>query len=147
MATAVHLDEVMNHDPATVTPDSSLAAAAATMRSRGVGSAVEIASDRLALARVVEAEALAALRAAKPGRALFTNVEYWSAAALEAAGIARQLFTPTFAAARSIGWTAHILEQVRDNRLIRPDVDYVGPTERAVPRGPMMANCGIGDVR
>jgi citrate synthase len=93
---------------------------------------VEIGSDRLALARAVEAEALAALRAAKPGRALFTNVEYWSAVALDAAGIGRDLFTPTFAAARSIGWTAHMLEQARDNRLIRPDVDYVGPAPRAV---------------
>jgi citrate synthase len=49
----------------------------------------------------VEMEALAALRAAKPGRALFTNVEYWSAVALDAAGIPRELFTPTFAAARA----------------------------------------------
>jgi citrate synthase len=95
--------------------------------------AVEIGSERLELSRAVEAEALAALRAAKPGRALFTNVEYWSAVALDAAGISRELFTPTFAAARSIGWTAHILEQVRDNRLIRPDVEYVGPAPRAVP--------------
>lgn len=90
-------------------------------------------ADRLALASAVEREALSALRAAKPGRALFTNVEYWSAVALEAAGLPRELFTPTFAASRSIGWTAHILEQVRDNRLIRPDVDYVGPVGRAVP--------------
>jgi citrate synthase len=90
----------------------------------------EIGSDRLALARSVEAEALAALRAAKPGRALFTNVEYWSAVNLDAAGIPRALFTPTFAASRAIGWTAHLLEQVRDNRLIRPDADYVGPARR-----------------
>jgi citrate synthase len=94
---------------------------------------IEIGSARLGLARAVEAEALAALRAAKPGRALFTNVEYWSAVALEAAGIPRHLFTPTFAAARSVGWTAHVLEQIRDNRLIRPDVDYVGPALRALP--------------
>ncbi|HZR80177.1 MAG TPA: citrate synthase [Candidatus Binatia bacterium] len=95
--------------------------------------AIEIRSGRLVLARTVESEALAALRAAKPGRALFTNVEYWSAVALDAAGIPRHVFTPTFAAARAIGWTAHILEQVRDNRLIRPDADYVGAAERAVP--------------
>jgi citrate synthase len=94
--------------------------------------AVEIGSERLELSRAVEAEALAALRREKPGRALFTNVEYWSAVALDAAGIGRELFTPTFAAARSIGWTAHILEQVRDNRLIRPDVEYVGPAPRRV---------------
>jgi citrate synthase len=93
----------------------------------------ELGTARRELARAVESEALAALRAAKPGRALFTNVEYWSAVALDAAGIPRELFTPTFAAARAIGWTAHILEQVRDNRLIRPDVDYTGPAERTVP--------------
>ena len=64
---------------------------------------------------------------------LATNVEYWSAVALDAAGIPRELFTPTFAGARTVGWTAHIVEQVRDNRLIRPDVEYTGPAERPVP--------------
>ena len=49
---------------------------------------------------------------------------------LEHAGIPRQLFTPTFAASRTIGWTAHIVEQVRDNRLIRPTSTYLGPADR-----------------
>ena len=69
----------------------------------------------------------AQLRAAKPDRVLATNVEFWAAVALEAAGIPRELFTPTFAVARTAGWTAHLLEQVRDNRLIRPAASYVGP--------------------
>jgi citrate synthase len=89
--------------------------------------AEEIGAPRVALARTVEREALAQLRAAKPDRVLATNVEFWAAVALEAAGIPRALFTPTFAVARMAGWTAHVLEQVGDNRLIRPAARYVGP--------------------
>jgi citrate synthase len=90
--------------------------------------AEEIDAPRAHLARAVEREALAQLQAAKPDRVLATNVEFWSAVALEGAGIPRQLFTPTFAVARTVGWTAHLLEQVRDNRLIRPAASYVGPS-------------------
>jgi citrate synthase len=89
--------------------------------------AVELGGPRIALASAVEAAALARLRAAKPNRALYTNVEFWAAIVLERVGIPRELFTPTFAVARVAGWTAHVLEQVRDNRLIRPTADYVGP--------------------
>ena len=80
-------------------------------------------------AKAVEATALEELRASKPGRALYTNVEFWSAVVLEHAGIPRPLFTPTFCVSRTIGWTAHIIEQVRDNRLIRPTADYIGPMD------------------
>lgn len=93
---------------------------------------IDLESDRVSLAKAVEATVLEELRAAKPGRALYTNVEFWSAVVLERAGIPRQLFTPTFCVSRTIGWTAHILEQVRDNRLIRPTADYIGPKERPV---------------
>ncbi len=93
--------------------------------------AEEVGASRTLLARTVEREALAQLRAAKPDRVLATNVEFWAAVALEAAGIPRELFTPTFAVARTAGWTAHVLEQVRDNRLIRPAATYVGPAPRA----------------
>jgi citrate synthase len=90
---------------------------------------------RLALAETVEQEALAALRKARPGARLFTNVEYYSAVVLEAVGLSRDLFTPTFAVARTVGWTAHALEQASDNRLIRPEVEYVGPPKgRRWPR-------------
>ncbi len=82
---------------------------------------------RLALAETVEQEALRALRLARPGARLYANVEYYSAVVLEAVGLSRELFTPTFAVARTAGWTAHALEQASDNRLIRPDVEYVGP--------------------
>jgi citrate synthase len=90
---------------------------------------------RLALAEAVEQEALSALRKARPGARLYTNVEYYSAVVLEAVGLSRDLFTPTFAVARTVGWTAHALEQASDNRLIRPDVEYVGPAKgRRWPR-------------
>jgi len=91
--------------------------------------------ERLALAESVEREVLTALRAAKPGARLFTNVEYWSAVVLEAVGLPRTLFTPTFAVARTAGWSAHALEQAEENRLIRPDIEYVGPPKgREWPR-------------
>jgi len=90
---------------------------------------------RFELAEAVEKTALAALRKARPDARLFTNVEYYSAVVLEAVGLPRELFTPTFAVARTAGWTAHALEQAADNRLIRPDVEYVGPAKgREWPR-------------
>jgi citrate synthase len=46
---------------------------------------------------------------------------------LEAIGLPRQLFTPTFAVSRVVGWTAHIMEQARNNKIIRPAARYVGP--------------------
>ena len=90
---------------------------------------------RFELAEAVERSALAALRKARPEARLFTNVEYFSALVLEAVGLPREMFTPTFAVARTAGWTAHALEQAADNRLIRPDVEYVGPAKgREWPR-------------
>jgi citrate synthase len=90
---------------------------------------------RLELAEAVEGAALAALRASHPGARLFTNVEYYSAVVLEAVGLPRELFTPTFAVARTAGWTAHAIEQAADNRLIRPDLEYAGPAKgRRWPR-------------
>jgi citrate synthase len=90
---------------------------------------------RLELAEAVERTALEALRRSKPGARLYTNVEYYSAVVLEAVGLPREMFTPTFAVARTAGWTAHALEQASDNRLIRPDVEYVGPPKgRVWPR-------------
>ncbi|MFI5418389.1 MAG: citrate synthase [Candidatus Lutacidiplasmatales archaeon] len=88
---------------------------------------------RLELALAVEETALARLRAHRPGARIYTNVEYWGAVVLEAVGLPRRLFTPTFALARTVGWVAHALEQANDNRLIRPDVRYLGPTGRRWP--------------
>ncbi|QGN35779.1 citrate synthase [Microlunatus sp. Gsoil 973] len=63
----------------------------------------------------------------KPGRGLHTNVEFYAGVVMELCGIPRQMFTPTFAAARVIGWTAHILEQAQNSKIIRPSSRYVGP--------------------
>jgi citrate synthase len=75
----------------------------------------------------VEELALAILDELKPGRRLYTNVEYYSAALMASVGLSGDLFTPTFAVSRVAGWTAHILEQVNNNRLIRPEAEYTGP--------------------
>lgn len=80
-----------------------------------------------AYARRVEELALALLEETKPGRRLYTNVDFYSAVVLHAVGIPVDLFTPTFAVARVVGWTAHILEQTANNRLIRPLATYTGP--------------------
>lgn len=88
---------------------------------------------RYALARTTEEHALPLLEAHRPGRKLYTNVEFYSALVMEGAGLPADLFTPTFAASRTAGWTAHIMEQVSDNRIIRPDADYTGPAERPYP--------------
>jgi citrate synthase len=84
--------------------------------------------ERLALARHVEETATRLLAEYKPGRRLYTNVEYYAAAVLGNIQLPPDLYTPTFAAARTAGWTAHMLEQLAHNKLIRPSVDYVGPT-------------------
>lgn len=85
--------------------------------------------QEFALARHVEELALALLNDQKPGRRLYTNVEYYSAVLLASVGLPGDMFTPTFAASRIAGWTAHILEQVSNNRLIRPESEYIGPID------------------
>jgi citrate synthase len=81
-------------------------------------------------ARVVEEVVLRALAEAKPGRPLHTNVEFYTALLLHALGLESSLFSPTFAVARVSGWTAHVLEQIAEDRLIRPDVVYAGARGR-----------------
>jgi citrate synthase len=91
----------------------------------------EIRAPRLEVAEQLEQAALAELHARKPDRVLATNVEFWSAVVLDYAAVPPDLFTPMFACARVAGWAAHILEQKRDGRLIRPTARYVGPSPRA----------------
>jgi len=79
------------------------------------------------LALHVEDVALRLLHERKPERRIYTNVEFYSAAVLHGVGLPDDLFTPTFAISRVAGWTAHVIEQLKDNRLIRPDAEYVGP--------------------
>lgn len=93
--------------------------------------AAGVAGDRLALARAVEASAEAALAAHRPDRPLKCNVEFYTAVLLDAVGLPREAFTPTFAVGRAAGWLAHIDEQRRTGKLVRPDSRYVGREPRA----------------
>ncbi len=84
-------------------------------------------AGRLAYAAAVEQGAIAALRRHKPGRRLDTNVEYYTALLLEALEIPREAFTALFAVGRVAGWCAHVFEQEKGGRIIRPQSSYVGP--------------------
>ncbi len=89
-----------------------------------------LGSPRVEVAEALEEAALAELQARKPDRVLATNVEFWSAVVLDFADVPPELFTPMFTCARTAGWSAHILEQKREGRLIRPTAKYVGPPPR-----------------
>ncbi|MBA3438014.1 MAG: citrate synthase 2 [Actinomycetota bacterium] len=94
--------------------------------------AQEIRAPRLEVAEALEKAALAELQARKPDRVLATNVEFWSAVVLDFADVPSDLFTPLFSCARVGGWSAHILEQKREGRLIRPSAKYIGPGPRSI---------------
>lgn len=82
------------------------------------------------LSRHVERIALRLLDEYKPGRKLQTNVEFYTALLLHGLDLPTDLFTPTFAVSRVAGWLAHCFEQQKQNRLIRPDSEYVGVKNR-----------------
>jgi citrate synthase len=92
----------------------------------------EVNAPRAEVAEALEKAALEELHARKPDRVLATNVEFWSAVVLDFAGVPPDLFTPMFTCARVAGWSAHILEQKREARLIRPTAKYVGPAPRSI---------------
>ena len=99
----------------------------------------ELAAPRYEVARELEIAALAELRERKPDRVLETNVEFWAAVVLDFAGVPAEMFAAMFTCARTAGWSAHILEQKRLAKIIRPSADYVGPGERdasTVPHWP-----------
>ena len=75
---------------------------------------------------------VAIMDAAKEQKNLNPNVDFFSASVFHLLGIETDLYTPIFAVARITGWTAHLLEQWEDNRLIRPSADYTGPRGKAV---------------
>ncbi|MEV6677667.1 citrate/2-methylcitrate synthase [Streptomyces erythrochromogenes] len=76
----------------------------------------------------VERQAEEILAELKPGRELHTNVEFYAGVVMELCGLPREMFTPTFCAARVVGWSANILEQATDSKIIRPAARYTGPT-------------------
>jgi len=92
--------------------------------------AEELGSPRVETAKALEEAALAELGRRHPERVLATNVEYWAAIVLDVAEIPAKLTPAMFACARVAGWSAHILEQKRAARLIRPAARYVGPGAR-----------------
>ncbi|MFG1910316.1 citrate/2-methylcitrate synthase [Kribbella sp. NPDC048928] len=88
---------------------------------RGIG------GDLVDFATTVEQRIVDVLAELKPGRNLYANVEFYAGVVMELCGIPRAMFTPTFAVSRIIGWSANILEQAEDPKIIRPIATYVGP--------------------
>ena len=77
----------------------------------------------LAIARRIEA-------VMRREKGLFPNLDFYSAVVFDQLGIEQRLFTPVFVIARLTGWAAHVIEQLADNKLIRPTADYIGPDDR-----------------
>ncbi len=94
--------------------------------------AMELGSPRVEAAAALEEAALKVLREKSPDRALETNVEYWAAVVLDIAEIPADLTPAMFGCARVAGWSAHILEQKRTGRLVRPSARYIGPGARSL---------------
>ncbi len=86
----------------------------------------ELDSPRVEVAESLERAALAALREKSPDRVLETNVEFWAAVVLDIAEIPPAMYPAMFGCARVAGWSAHVVEQRRTGRLIRPSARYVG---------------------
>ncbi|MDR7071601.1 citrate synthase/methylcitrate synthase [Fictibacillus barbaricus] len=80
----------------------------------------------LDLAIEVEKSAIKLLEEYKPGRSLYTNVEFYAAAIMQSIELDASLFTPTFTSSRIVGWTSHVIEQSEDNTIYRPQSTYVG---------------------
>ena len=91
-----------------------------------------LGAPRYAVALELEQAALTVLRERQPDRVLETNVDYWAAVLLDFADVPASMMTPLFAAARTAGWSAHILEQKLTGRLIRPSSRYVGEGPRGI---------------
>ena len=92
--------------------------------------AKELGSPRYEVAVALEEAALAALHERKPDYVIATNVEFYSAVVLDIAEVPPDLTPAMFACARVAGWSAHILEEKRTGRLIRPSAQYIGPDSR-----------------
>jgi citrate synthase len=91
----------------------------------------DLGAPRYEVALALEKAALEELRSRRPDRVLETNVEFWAAIVLDFAEVPPHMFTSMFTCARTAGWSAHILEQKRTGRLIRPSARYSGPGPRS----------------
>jgi citrate synthase len=88
---------------------------------RGLG------GDLVDFATTVEQRIVEVLAELKPGRNLYANVEFYAGVVMELCGLPRAMFTPTFTVSRVVGWSANILEQTAEAKIIRPAARYVGP--------------------
>ncbi|GAA4873493.1 citrate synthase 2 [Actinomycetospora straminea] len=92
----------------------------------------ELGAPRYEAAAALETAALTELRERRPDRAIETNVEFWAAVVLDLAGVPAAMMPAMFTCARTAGWAAHVLEQRRTGRLVRPSAQYIGPGARPV---------------
>ena len=97
--------------------------------------AERLGGDLVHRASAIEEEILVVLAEWKPDQRIVTNVEFWASVVLELAGLPREMFTPTFSVSRSIGWSAHVIEQAAVGKIIRPSARYVGPPISGLPGG------------
>ena len=91
----------------------------------------QLSAPRFEVAAELEQAALSVLRERRPDRQIETNVEFWAAVILDFAEVPTAMMPAMFTAARLAGWSAHVLEQKRTGRLVRPSAQYVGPAPRS----------------
>ncbi len=92
--------------------------------------AERLQAPRYEAAAALEQAALNTLRERRPDRVIETNVEFWAAVILDFAGVPAPMMPAMFTCARTAGWCAHILEQKRLGKLVRPAALYTGPSPR-----------------
>ncbi len=102
-----------------------------------------LGAPRYELAATVENAALDLLRERHPDRVIATNIEFWAAVILDMVGIPPALFVSFFAGSRVAGWSAHILEQQAQGRIVRPTARYVGPPPRSLSQVAGYTTLGI----
>jgi citrate synthase len=90
----------------------------------------ELGSKKFEAAEALEQAALIELRERRPDRPIETNVEFWAAVILDFAEVPPHMMPAMFTCARTAGWSAHIMEQKKTGRLVRPSARYIGPAPR-----------------
>jgi citrate synthase len=90
----------------------------------------ELNAPRYEVAVALEQAALTELRERRPDHPIETNVEFWAAVILDFAEVPAHMMPAMFTSARTAGWSAHIMEQKRENKLVRPSAQYIGPALR-----------------